>query len=150
MRLVQVLLLGGCLIGAVGAQSVATFFDNYSPCANQCCQSVYNSHSCTLANSCLCSGCLCLSDSCLCQTSSWLIAVAQCIGEQCGASAVTDAAGIGYSACAVNGYQLAVSEQSLIAIGLAAVPTSTSGNTPTGVNTPAAGSCKCFLCRWCW
>jgi hypothetical protein len=150
MRLVQVLLLGGCLVGAVGAQSVATFFADYPPCVNQCCQTVYNSRWCSLANSCLCSGCLCLSDSCLCQTSSWLIAVAQCIGEQCGANAVTEGAGIANSACAANGYQLAVSEQSLIAVGLAAVPTSKSGNTPTDVGPPPAGSCKCFLRRWCW
>ncbi|KAF4629521.1 hypothetical protein G7Y89_g8624 [Cudoniella acicularis] len=60
--------------------------------------------------------------SCLCETSSWLIAVAQCIGEQCGSAAVTDAAGIASIACVGNGYPLVVPSASLVSIGLAALP----------------------------
>jgi len=105
----------------------------------QCHQTVYGNQSCTLQNNCACAGCLCLADSCLCETSSWLIAVTQCIGEQCGASAVSDAAGIASSACAGNGYPLVVSEQSIIAEGLAAIPSTTAATT-TASKTQAAGT----------
>ncbi len=109
----------------VQSQSVETFWNDYPDCERQCHQSVYISQSCTLQNSCSCSGCLCLADSCLCETSSWLIAVSQCVGQQCGALAVSEAAGIANKACNGNGYPLAVNEQDLIAAGLAAVlPTS--------------------------
>ncbi|PMD15460.1 hypothetical protein NA56DRAFT_650163 [Hyaloscypha hepaticicola] len=128
----HLLLLGSSLISSVlSAGNPATFWSDYPTCEDACHQSVWSSQSCTLSNSCSCAGCLCLADSCLCETSSWLTAVAQCIGEQCGASAVSDAAGIAASACVKNGYPLVVPSASLVSIGLAAVPVATGGSVAT-------------------
>ena len=117
----------------------AIFWGDYPPCEDNCHQSVWASQSCSLSNSCSCSGCLCLVDSCLCETSSWLIAVAQCIGEQCGSSAVTNAAYIAQSACADSGDGLAVPSAELVSIGLAAIPTTNmvqTTNSPVEVSVP--------------
>ena len=127
MKTTKIFLLTVGLAVTASAQSVSTFWNDYPDCEKQCHQTVYGNQSCTLQNNCACAGCLCLADSCLCETSSWLIAVTQCIGQQCGASAVSDAAGIASSACAGNGYPLVVSEQSLIADGLAAIPSTAAG-----------------------
>jgi hypothetical protein len=123
---IPLLALGSSIFPSVIAGgNPATFWSDYPTCEDACHQSVWASQSCSLANSCSCSGCLCLADSCLCETSSWLTAVAQCIGEQCGSSGVFDAAGIASSACAGNGYLLAVPSASLVSIGLAALPVAT-------------------------
>ena len=109
----------------------STFWDDYPACEKQCHQDIYSNQSCTLQNSCACSGgCLCLNDDCLCETASWLVAVSQCIGKECGPAAVTEAASIASSACGNNDLTLAVNPQSLIQDGLAAVPT-TSGASST-------------------
>jgi hypothetical protein len=55
------------------------------------------------------------------------MAVAQCIGQECGAAAVTQAAAIAASGCAAHDVGLAIPTSGLISIGLAAiapVPTS--------------------------
>jgi hypothetical protein len=83
-------------------------------------------------------GCLCLDDRCFCQTSSWLIAVAQCIGKSCGASDVTTAAFILQSACDGNGLALAVGTATLISYGMAAIPTEAA----TISASPTAGTTK--------
>ena len=128
MKITKILLVTLSLVIAAEAQSVSTFWNDYPDCERQCHQTVYENQSCTLQNNCECSGCLCLADSCLCETSSWLIAVSQCIGQQCGSSAVSDAATIASNSCAGNGYPLAVSEQSLIAAGLAVIPSTSVNN----------------------
>jgi hypothetical protein len=117
------------LSSVIAAGDPATFWSDYPTCEDDCHQSVWASQSCSLANSCSCSGCLCLLDSCLCETSSWLTAVAQCIGEQCGSSGVIDAASIASSACAGAGYPLVVPSASLVSIGLAAIPAATTQET---------------------
>ena len=115
----------------------STFWNDYPACERQCHEDVYNNQSCTLQNSCGCSGgCLCLDDDCLCATPSWLIAVSQCVGEECGPAAVTEAASIASSGCGSYGLALAVDPQSLIQEGLAVVPT-TSGT----VSTSSGSSC---------
>jgi hypothetical protein len=110
--------------------NVQTFWSDYPPCEEACHESVFTYQQCTLENSCGlvgCSGgCLCLDDRCFCQTSSWLIAVAQCIGKSCGASDVTTAASILQSACDGNGLPLVVGTATLISYGMAAIPTEAS------------------------
>jgi hypothetical protein len=124
------LVLGSLVLPSVVATgNPATFWSDYPTCEDDCHQSVWSSQSCSLANSCSCSGCLCLADSCLCETSSWLTAVAQCIGEQCGSSGVIDAASIASSACAGAGYPLVVPSASLVSIGLAALPATSTQET---------------------
>jgi hypothetical protein len=108
-----------------------TFWSDYPTCEEQCHESVWASQQCTLSNDCMCSAgsssnCLCLADSCLCTTSSWLIAVAQCVGKTCGADDVTTAASIVASACNGNGYGLAVASTALVSYGMAAIATTTS------------------------
>lgn len=129
MKTTKILLITISLAIAVRTQSISTFWNDYPDCERQCHQTVYGNQSCILQNDCECSGCLCLADSCLCETSSWLITVSQCIGQQCGSSAVSDAATIASNSCAGNGYPLAVSEQSLIAAGIAALPSTSVSNT---------------------
>ena len=103
----------------------STFWNDYPACERQCHQDIYGNESCTLQNDCACTGgCLCLNDDCLCTTSSWLTAVSQCVEEQCGSSAVTEAASIASSGCGSHGFTLAVSPQSLIQEGPAASSTS--------------------------
>jgi hypothetical protein len=146
--LTSLLVLGISLLSSVlGAGNPATFWSDYPTCEDACHQSVWNAQSCTLANVCSCDGCLCLADSCLCETSSWLTAVAQCIGEQCGSSAVIDAAGIASSACARNEYPLVVPSASLVSIGLAALPAATTraqapASSATGGEVDTAGTGK--------
>jgi hypothetical protein len=146
--LTSLLVLGISLLSSVlGAGNPATFWSDYPTCEDACHQSVWNAQSCTLANVCSCDGCLCLADSCLCETSSWLTAVAQCIGEQCGSSAVIDAAGIASSACARNEYPLVVPSASLVSIGLAALPAATTraqapASSATGGDVATAGTGK--------
>ena len=125
----------------------STFWNDYPACERQCHQDVYSNQSCTLQNSCDCSGgCLCLDDDCLCATLSWLIAVSQCVGKECGPAAVTEAASIASSGCGSYGLTLAVSSQSLIQGGLAALPT-TSGT----VSTSSLSSCTSLsLCPVLW
>lgn len=120
------------LASLVISQNPSTFWSDYPPCEEQCHESVWSSQQCSLANACGCGldeNCLCLADQCLCQTSSWLIAVAQCIGQNCGATAVTDAASIAASACAGNDFALAVPSSSLVSIGLAALPGTSQAST---------------------
>lgn len=120
------------LLPLVLSQNPQTFWSDYPSCEEQCHISVYTSQQCSLKNTCGCgsaSNCLCLADSCLCTTSSWLISVAQCIGQNCGAAAVTDAASIVSSACAGNGFNLAVPSTELVSAGIAAITTSSA--TPT-------------------
>jgi hypothetical protein len=105
--------------------NVQTFWNDYPPCEEACHESVFNSQQCTLENDCDCSGCLCLADSCLCETSSWLIAVAQCIGQSCGTADVTTAASIAQSACNGNGFALAVGSAALVSYSMAAIATPT-------------------------
>jgi hypothetical protein len=123
-------------------ENVQTFWSDYPPCEEACHESVFTSQQCTLENSCGlvgCSGgCLCLDDRCFCRTSSWLIAVAQCIGKSCGASDVTMAASILQSACDGNGLALAVGTATLISYGMAAIPTEAA----TISASPAAGTTK--------
>ena len=115
----------------------STFWNNYPACERQCHQDVYSNQSCSLQNSCDCSGgCLCLDDDCLCATPSWLIAVSQCVGEECGSAAVTEAASIVSSGCGSYGLTLAVNPHSLIREGLAVVPT-----TSRTVSTSSLSSC---------
>jgi len=108
-----------------------TFWSDYPTCEEQCHESVWASQQCTLSNACPCfsssssNSCLCLADSCLCTTSSWLIAVAQCIGRTCGAEDVTTAASIAASACDGNGYGLAIASTALVSYGIAAIATTT-------------------------
>lgn len=138
--LTSLLVLSSSLLSPVlAAGNPATFWSDYPPCEDACHQSVWSSQSCSLANSCSCAGCLCLADSCLCETSSWLTAVAQCIGEQCGSAGVVDAAGIAEIACVNNGYPLVVPSASLVSIGLAAVPATSS---ETGGSVVTAGTGK--------
>jgi hypothetical protein len=120
-----------------GAGNPATFWSDYPACEDNCHQSVWASQSCSLSNSCSCTGCLCLADSCLCETPSWLIAVAQCIGEQCGISGVNDAANIVQSACAGNGFALAVPSAELVSVGIAALPTTV--NAPSSIAASPTG-----------
>ena len=118
------------LSGAL-SQSPATFWNDYPACERQCHQTVYGNLSCTLQNTCGCNnGCLCLQDSCLCVTSSWLTAVAQCIGQQCGADAVKEAAGICNSGCNSYGIAMNPDESTFISEGLAAVPSATASSVP--------------------
>ena len=135
MNLAPVVLVSYALVWAAHSQSTETFWNDYPPCERQCHQSVYGNQSCTLQNNCACSGCLCLADSCLCETDSWLIAVSHCIGQECGAAAVTEAASIASSGCDSHSLTLAVSPQSLIQAGLSAVSTSTSPGTSTSSST---------------
>lgn len=141
--LTSLLVLGSSLLSPVlSAGNPATFWSDYPTCEDTCHQSVWGAQSCTLSNSCSCAGCLCLADSCLCETSSWLTAVAQCIGQQCGSSAVVNAASIAASACVKNGYPLVVPSASLVSIGLAAVTAATtqaSSATGDSVGTAATG-----------
>ena len=119
--------------------NVQTFWQDYPSCEEACHESVFTSQQCSLENSCGCSGCLCLADSCLCETSSWLIAVAQCIGQSCGASDVTTAASIVQSACNGNGFALAIGSAALVSYGIAAIPKSTDAAT-TNAASAAAGA----------
>jgi len=128
------------LSSVVAGGNPATFWGDYPTCEDNCHQSVWAASSCSLSNTCSCSGCLCLADSCLCETPSWLTAVAQCIGEQCGSAGVVNAASIASSACAGNGYVLAVPSASLVSIGLAAIPVATTEvSSATGVAISTAG-----------
>ena len=111
-------------LSIVLAAGPSTFWSDYPLCEELCHERVWSSQNCSLQNSCSgCSGCLCLADSCLCATSSWLTAVAQCIGQQCGAQAAVEAAGIAASGCGSNGLNLAIPQQQLASIGEAAAPT---------------------------
>ncbi len=110
----------------VWCQSPSTFWNDYPACQEQCHQNVWANQQCSLTSICGCasgteSGCLCLADSCLCATSSWLTAVAQCIGQECDAAAVTQAASIAASGCAAHTVSLAIPTSELISIGLAAM-----------------------------
>jgi hypothetical protein len=110
----------------LAAASPETFWSDYPACEELCHQTVWAAQNCSLANTCLgCSGCLCLIDDCLCATSSWLTAVAQCIGKECGAAAAVEAAGIAASACGSYGLTLAIPQQQLASIGEAAAPACT-------------------------
>lgn len=117
-----------------------TIVDNFywqdytNDCEASCLTSIFNTQQCTLANACNSNNCLTLDDSCLCGTSSWLIAVSQCIGKSCGASAVHDAAAIASNECSSSGTAMSLSEDKIIQIGLAAAP-STSQATPTASRT---------------
>jgi hypothetical protein len=57
-------------------------------------------------------------------TSAWAKAVAQCIGSQCGASAVTNFVDTGSSTCEGFGYDPSVPSAEPISIGLAAISSS--------------------------
>src|SRR2546423_269109 len=117
------------LVGLVRSQNgnPETFWNDYPACERQCHQSIWADQSCSLPNSCSgCLGCLCLQDNCLCATQSWLIAVSKCVGQICGAFAVSEAASIASSSCGSSGLSLAMSEQELINYGLAVIPPSTS------------------------
>jgi hypothetical protein len=117
-----------------------TFWDDYPSCEEQCHISVWEAEQCSLANSCPSSdGCLVLNDSCLCVTSSWLTAVSQCIGATCGASAVSEAAGIALQGCNSYDITMSMSQQAIIAAGLAAVPSSASSPTSTST-TPTSSA----------
>ena len=120
-------LLGCTLVSRVCSQgNPATFWNDYPACEKSCHQTVYGTQSCTLQNTCGCNGsCLCIIDSCLCATASWLTAVAQCIGQQCGSAAVYDAASISNSGCNSNDVPMALSTSAFIQAGLAAIPTTT-------------------------
>jgi hypothetical protein len=61
-----------------------------------------------------------LIDSCICLTPSWLTAVAQCVGHQCGAEAAIDSASLAAIGCGSNGLSLAIPELELASIGEAA------------------------------
>ena len=127
------LLTSYSLISTALAQgNPATFWSAYPACEEACHQSVWSDQSCSLTNSCSCSGCLCLALSCLCETSSWLIAVAQCIGSSCGSSAVYNAAYIANTGCRLNGYPLIVASADLVSIGLAAITDSGAATTNGG------------------
>ena len=111
------------------------FWNDYPSCEEQCHESVWAAQQCSLANNCDCAGCLCLADNCLCETSSWLIAVAQCIGRTCGAADVTEAASIVASACSGKGFGLAVPSTELVNVGLAAISATAPTVAPTGATT---------------
>lgn len=113
------------------SQNPQTFWSDYPACEEQCHESVWAAQQCSLGNNCGCNSCLCLADSCLCETSSWLIAVAQCIGTSCGAKDVTTAVSIVNSACSGNGFHLAVASTALISYGMAAIATTTAGGEVT-------------------
>ncbi|KUJ23481.1 uncharacterized protein LY89DRAFT_728226 [Mollisia scopiformis] len=134
------LFLTSLLLSLVAAGgNPATFWSDYPACEDNCHQSVWASQSCTLSNSCSCSGCLCLADSCLCETASWLTAVAQCIGAQCGSSGVINAAGIASSACEGAGFLLVLPSASLVSIGMAALPAATTQGS-TAKSTTGSGT----------
>ena len=101
-------------------------WSNFPPCAAQCHVDVWTAQQCTLPNACGCGTCMCFANSCLCSTSSWAEAVIQCVGSQCGAAAVTTAAGIAYSGCLSAGYGFPVPTAELVSIGLAAISSSSS------------------------
>lgn len=129
----------------VRSNDPSTFWSDYPTCEEQCHESVWASQQCSLENSCECdsgqmSACLCLADRCLCVTGSWLIAVAQCIGHQCGSAAVTDAATIVQHACIANGFSLAVSTSELVSVGLAAIPTTTTTTTASSSASSSSSS----------
>jgi hypothetical protein len=131
------------LVPLVASQSPSTFWSSagYPPCSQTCLQQVYTNQACTLSNSCFSScytPCLCLVDACLCETSSWLIAVAQCIGKVCGANNVTVAASIADSGCSDQGYKLAVASSALVSYGMAVVATGASN--PASVSGPTSMS----------
>lgn len=120
--------------GIVRSQNPDTFWSDYPACEEKCHQSVWADQQCSLQNSCGCtsgqtSGCLCLADKCLCVTNSWLITVSQCIGQQCGSAAVTNAASIVQNACSGKGYNLAVPSSELVSAGLAAITTTVAPST---------------------
>ena len=137
-----------------------TIVDNFywqdytNDCEASCLTNIFNTQQCTLANACNSNNCLTLDDSCLCGTSSWLIAVSQCIGKNCGAGAVHDAAAIASSECNNSGTAMSLSEDKIIQIGLAAAPSksqttsvqptasqTTTLSTPTNSSTaPSGGS----------
>jgi hypothetical protein len=121
------------------------FWADYPACEEQCHESVWADQQCSLSNSCDCtagssSGCLCLADSCLCETTSWLIAVAQCIGQSCGAADVTTAASIVSSACTGNGFKLAVASTALVSYGMAAIATPTLTSKPSTLTFTSANA----------
>jgi hypothetical protein len=127
------------------ASQALTYWANsgYPACSQGCLENIYETQACTLANACFCTystsssdSCLCLTDACLCETSSWLIAIAQCIGKTCGADNVTVAVSVGDSTCVSGGYQLAVASTALVSYGLAAVPTGASSPTSTSTFLP--------------
>jgi hypothetical protein len=94
-----------------------TIVDNFywqdytNDCEASCLTSVFNTQQCTLANTCNSNNCLTLDDSCLCGTSSWLTAVSQCIGKNCGAGAVHNAAAITSNECSGSGTAMSSSLQ---------------------------------------
>jgi hypothetical protein len=133
------------LFQLVASQTPLTYWSDlgYPPCTQSCLENIYETQACTLANACFCTSspssstsCLCLTDACLCETSSWLIAIAQCIGKTCGADNVTIAASLGDSGCSANGYQLVVASTALVSYGLAAIPTGASSPTSTSTFLP--------------
>jgi hypothetical protein len=85
---------------------------------------VWTAQQCTLPSACGCGMCMCFANSCLCATCSWVEAVIQCVGWQCGAAAVTTAVGIAYSGCLSDGYGFPVPTAQLVSIGLAAISSS--------------------------
>lgn len=118
------------------AQSVSQlqdFWADYPSCEAQCHISVWQSQQCSLANSCSTDNCLVLEDSCLCVTNSWLTAVSQCIGADCGADAVTQAAGIAQNGCSSYGIAMSMSEQAVIDDGLAVISSSSSVMVSTSI-----------------
>jgi hypothetical protein len=127
------------LFQLVASQPLTYWADSgYPPCSQECLENVYETQACSLANACFCTSstssstsCLCLTDACLCETSSWLIAIAQCIGRTCGEDNTTIAVSVGDSACSANGYQLAVASTALLSYGLAAIQTGASSATST-------------------
>jgi hypothetical protein len=112
------------------------YWQNYTnDCEASCLTNIFNTQQCTLANACNSNNCLTLDDSCLCGTSSWLTAVSQCIGKNCGASAVYDAAAITSDGCSSSGTAMSLSEDKVIKIGLAAAPSTSHA---TGVQPTAS------------
>ena len=126
--------------------------DYTNDCEASCLTDIFNTQQCSLANACNSNNCLTLDDSCLCGTSSWLIAVSQCIGKNCGAGAVHDAAAIASNECSGSGIAMSLSEDKIIQIGLAAAPSTsqatgvqpttsrtTTLSTPTNSSTAPSG-----------
>ena len=131
-------LLACTLVSSVYCQQYGnpdTFWNDYPACEETCHQTVYSNQACQLQNNCACNGCLCIIDSCLCATVSWLTAVAQCIGQQCGSAAVYDASSICNAGCDSHNVGMALSTSAFIQAGLAAVPTTA---TATSMSSPSA------------
>jgi hypothetical protein len=123
----------------VASQGLTYWADlGYPPCTQGCLENIYETQACSLANACFCTSstssstsCLCLTSGCLCETSSWLIAIVQCIGKTCGADNVTIAVSVADSGCSGSGYPLAIASPALVSYGMAAVPTGASSPTST-------------------